>query len=178
MPRGALLGGAMTENEQKQQLSFAFLHMVAARAGFTVDRPATDYESVDAVIGTAGEVHGELVFHSSPRLEVQLKATSADCLRDTHLAFPLELKNYEDLRRKTLIPRILVILLLPAEPEQWLTQSEEELIARRCAYWRSLAGDPDSPSASRVTVLVPRAQQFTVAALHDLMRRIDEGERP
>jgi len=168
----------MTDNEQKQQLSFAFLHMVAARAGFTVDRPLTEYESVDAVIGTAGEVHGELVFRSSPRLEVQLKATSVDCLRETHLAFPLPLKNYDDLRQSTLVPRILVILLLPADAQQWVTQSEDELIARRCAYWRSLAGEPDSPNTASITVHVPRQQQFTAEALMNLMRHIDQGERP
>jgi hypothetical protein len=113
-----------------------------------------------------------------PRLEVQLKATSADCRRDTHLAFPLPVKNYDDLRRATLVPRILVILLLPADKQQWVTQSEEELIARRCAYWRSLTGQPDSPNTSSVTVPVPREQQFTAPALLDLMRRIEQGERP
>ncbi len=167
----------MTENEQKQQLSFAFLHMVAARAGFTVDRPLTDYESVD-VIGTAGDVHGELVFRSSPRLEVQLKATSADCLRETHLAFPLPVKNYDELRGSTLVPRILVILLLPADAQQWVTQSEQELVARRCAYWRSLAGAPDCLNTASITVHVPRQQQFTAETLLDLMRHIDQGERP
>ena len=167
----------MTENEQKQQLSFAYLHAVAARAGFTVDRPSTDYESVDAIVGTAGEVHGGHVFHASPRIEVQLKATSSDCLRDEHVAFELEVKNYNDLRKKSLIPRFLVVLLLPADEQQWLSQTEEELVARRCAYWESLSGRPDTDNTSSVTVHLPRTQQLTVDALRQLMIRVDQGEQ-
>lgn len=92
----------MTENEQKQQFSFAYLHAVAARAGFSFDRPTTDYESIDAILGTAGEIHGQMVFRTSPKLEIQLKATADnDCLKADHVSFELDLKNYNDLRRPT-----------------------------------------------------------------------------
>jgi hypothetical protein len=41
----------MTENEQKQQFSIAYVHAVAARAGFTCQATLVDDDSVDVVIG-------------------------------------------------------------------------------------------------------------------------------
>ena len=168
----------MTENEQKQQFSYAYLHAVAARAGFTVDRPSTDYESIDAIVGTAGEINGRTLFRSSPKIGVQLKATAADCRKADHVAFELEMKNYNDLRRPTLVPQLLVVLLLPANQIDWISLTEEQLIARRCAYWISLSGLPALPNKSTTTLHIPRLNQLTIEAMKDLMTRIDKGERP
>lgn len=118
----------MTENEQKQQLSFADVHAVAARAGFACDRPSVDDDSVDVVIVASGLVNGKSLIRS-PRVEIQLKATSQDILRHDHLAFSIPVKNYNDLRVETLVPRALVVLHLPADPRDWLEQTEDELIA-------------------------------------------------
>ena len=53
----------------------------------------------------------------SPRLAVQLKASSSLKLQSEHLVLPLPIKNYDDLRREMLVPSILVVLVLPKEPE-------------------------------------------------------------
>jgi hypothetical protein len=166
----------MTENEQKQQLSFAYVHAVAARAGFACDRPSVDDDSVDAVIGASGLVNGRSLIRS-PRVEIQLKATSQDILHEDHLAFSLPVKNYDDLRGETLVPRALVVLHLPADPQEWLEQSEDELIARRCAYWVSLHGRPDPSSRQNVTVRLPRKNLFSVENLQAIMERLSRRER-
>lgn len=74
-----------------------------------------------------------------PRLEVQVKSTSTAVIDDEFIRYPLKLKNYNELRKsKTLVPKILVIILLPDNSAEWVNQSSEELCLRRCGYWLSL----------------------------------------
>jgi hypothetical protein len=94
----------VTDNEQKQQLSIAYVHAVAARAGFSCERPSVDDDSVDVVIGASGSVHDKALI-LSPRIELQLKATAQDELNNGHLAFPLPIKNYAALAGCPATPR-------------------------------------------------------------------------
>ena len=165
----------MTENEKKQQLSIAYVQAVAARAGFACDRPSVDDDSVDVVIGASGSVHDKAVIRS-PRIELQLKATAQDELNNGHLAFPLPVKNYDDLRGDTLVPRLLVVLQLPEDSNRWLEQTEDQMISRRCAFWLSLRGEPETGNSKTVTVHLPRGNCFTVDALQSLMLRVARKE--
>ncbi|MFM5980640.1 MAG: DUF4365 domain-containing protein, partial [Sphaerospermopsis kisseleviana] len=47
--------------------------------------------------------------------------------------------------------------------------SETELCLRRCAYWVSLRGQPQTQNTETVTVYIPRKNVFTVDALKNLM---------
>lgn len=165
----------MTDNEQKQQLSVAYVHAVAARAGYTCQVPSVDDDSVDVQIGAKGYVHDRAVI-CSPRLEIQLKATSSLQLKPGSLSFPLGLKNFRELRVTTAIPRLLVVLLLPKNPAEWLETSEECMISRQCAYWASLLGMKETSNFRKVSVRLPRSQQFNVEQLHRLMERVSSQE--
>ena len=78
---------------------------------------------------------------------------------------------YDELRSThTGAPQLLVVLFLPADAETWLVQTEECLVARRCAYWLSLRGAPEADQGSK-TVYIPRANQLSVPALRALMTR-------
>jgi hypothetical protein len=165
----------LTDNEQKQQLSVAYVHAVAARAGYSCQVQNVDLDSVDLIISGTARIH-ELSVIRSPRLAVQIKASSSLELQVGHLMFPLPIKNYEDLRAETLIPALLVVLLLPKNTTQWLEITQECMISRRCAYWISLSGMPESQNRRTVSVRLPRSQQFTVDQLQSLMRRISRKE--
>ena len=73
-------------------------------------------------------------------------------------------------------PLLLVVVLVPPKVEDWLQQSESELCLKRCAYWVSLRGQPESNNQSTVTVYLPRQNIFSVDTLKTLMRRIASGE--
>ena len=165
----------MTENEQKQQLSFAYVHAVAARAGFACDRPGVDDDSVDLVIAAQGRIHDCAVLRS-PRIELQVKATVQNDLSEDPLAFPLPIKNYNDLREETLVPRLLVILQLPQNTNEWLEQSEQQMISRRFAVYSSLLGRPKSENTATVTVHLPQNNMFSVDSLKDMMQRVSERQ--
>jgi hypothetical protein len=165
----------VTENEQKQQLSVAYVHAVAARAGYACQVKVPDEESVDVLISASGWIHETSVV-GSPRLEVQLKASSALEVQADHVSFPLPRKNYEDLRADALVPKLLVVLMLPRDPDVWLHVDEERMIARRSAYWASLAGKPATANKTRVSIRLPRSQRFDVEQLQELMKRVSRQE--
>jgi Domain of unknown function (DUF4365) len=170
-----MASSGMSENEQKQQLSVAYVHAVAARAGFACQVINLDDDSIDIQVAARGKVHHRSVLRS-PKIDVQLKATSHDLLSLNHLAFPLPIKNYDELRQEALVPRMLVVLVLPKDQNQWIEQSEEQMVSRRCAYWKSLLGQPETLNSATMTVHLPRDQCLTAEALRELMERVSRRE--
>ena len=165
----------MDENQQKEQFSNAYIRAIAATAGYNVYKPEVDNDSVDWGIGARGS-SGTV---RSPKVELQLKCTSREILKDEHLAFPLKLKNYNELRYDDYqIPRILVVVIVPDDVSNWLTQTEEALALRHCAYWSSLRGEGETTNVESVTVHLPRSQVFSVDGLSQIMQRIANGDLP
>ena len=104
----------------------AYLNAVASRAGYQMVEPPVDRDSVDGVLmGDAGR---------RPRVEFQAKATSRDLVHEDHVAFPLPIKNYDDLRVDVQTPRILIVVLMPEDETEWLAQTDEQLCLRYCGY--------------------------------------------
>ncbi len=131
----------MDENEQKQQLSIAYLHAVASAAGFACQTREVDDDSIDRTIVARGWLHEQAVYRS-PKIDVQLKSFGRNPLRADENSFTFRLirKNYDELRQPVQVPRLLVVLLLPREPELWVDQDDQRMLTRYAAYYLSLAG--------------------------------------
>lgn len=164
----------MELNEQKEQFSRAYVRAVAAAAGVNLYELDVDDQSVD--LGFA--IRQKDGFRHSPRLEAQLKSTSQPKLGDSHLHFPLKIKNFDDLRTLSMIPRILIVVVLLADLDEWVHQSEEELALRKCPYWISLRGLPATHNKTSATILLPRKNHFSIGSLLAALQRIDQGELP
>ncbi|MBV6627310.1 MAG: DUF4365 domain-containing protein [Rivularia sp. (in: Bacteria)] len=162
----------MDINIQKEEFSYAYIYAIVSAAGYSfqiANRPL-DIGGIDIII--SGEEQEYSLY--PPRLEVQVKSTSTAVIDNEFVRYPLKLKNYNELRKsKTLVPKILVIILLPDNPEEWVNQSEEELCLRRCGYWLSLRGQPETQNAESVTVYLPRQQLFTVSAVKNIIEQIE-----
>lgn len=165
----------MEESQQKEQLSLAYLHAVTSAAGYVCYLPLVDDDSIDRTIAAAGKVRGIL---ESPRIDVQLKSTVRSLGgEEAYLTFRLKRKNYDDLRRTTMVPRLLVVLLLPRERHRWVEQTHEQLICRHAAYFLSLHGLPAEEGKASVTVKVPRKNLFSATNLRRLMAQASHGKR-
>jgi hypothetical protein len=70
----------------------------------------------------------------------------------------------------------LVLVVVPQQIDDWMEQTPERLVIRRCAYWASLFGLAESDNENTVTVDVPRANLFTVEALNRMMQRINDRQ--
>ena len=158
----------MTPNMQKELFSLAYIRAVAAVSGYQVTRPEIDFDSVDGVLVSSERRRA--------RIEFQAKATSRDVLKGENIRFPLKMKNYDDLRDDDIIiPRILIVVLMPREPEDWLTQTPDELCMRHCGYWLSLEGRPEVPNKDTTTVCIPTSNIFDSGHLRDLMTKAGDG---
>lgn len=161
--------------QKKQEFSKAYVKAVAAAVGYATQEPSVDDDSVD--LGLAARGGGGTV--RSPRLELQLKCTARHLVGEQTVDFPLPVKNYDELRAVDfLVPRILVVVVVPDEVAQWIQHSEQELQLRHCGYWFSLRGMPATENLTTVTVNLPRAQVFDVMALTAMMQRISNEELP
>lgn len=169
-------GDNMDLSQKKEQFSEAWLRAVAAAAGFAVAKPTVDNDSIDLTVSKRG---GKGTVRS-PKLDVQLKCTATEIIKETDLRFPLEKKNYDELRYDNFaVPRILVVLCVPAEPKDWLQLVEEShLLLKQCAYWTSLRGKPESPNETTVIVSLLRTQRLDDASLLSIMERIEQGGIP
>lgn len=161
---------------QKEQFSKAFLYALCARAGFEFRTVGVDFDSVDAeVVGTRAV--GTTA--RAPHLSVQLKCTHTDTGKGPDVAFPLPIKNYDDLRDPHLhTPRILIVLTVPKNLTTWLHESPKQTSMRKCAYWASLRGLPDVVGQDWKTVHLPRTQLMTSTSLAEIMTRIGSGGLP
>ena len=159
----------MVDTNMMERFSLAYLEAVASQAGCWIADPRIDRNSVDGIL--RGETNGRPC-----TIDFQAKATSQDIMHDDHLSFRLPINNYNDLRLTTRFPRILIVLLMPKEADEWLNQTEEELCMRHCAYWRSIEGEPDVSNTDNVAVHIPLSKMFSSDQLTDMMHRADRGE--
>ncbi|HUY32616.1 MAG TPA: DUF4365 domain-containing protein [Pirellulales bacterium] len=169
----------LTAQNIEAELSYAYLHAVASRAGIICENGGrhSDEAGVDAVLRVYGELAPDSLL-TQFTVDIQLKATIAvSHERNGKYSFPLRLKNYDELRStKTSVPQVLIVLFLPQDAAAWLTQSEDALVARRCGYWASLRGAPESENETSQTVYIPRANVLSVELLRDLMVRFSKRE--
>ncbi len=165
----------MDLNQRKEQFSNAYIRAVAAVAGYTIYKPEVDDDSIDC--GLAGR--GGCGTRRSPRLEMQLKCSAMDILYEECIKFKLPVKNFNELCPDNfIVPRILVIVLVPARIDDWLLHSETTLALSHCGYWVSLRGQAPTCNDESITVNIPRTQRFSVTALEGLMERIRHGDHP
>jgi Domain of unknown function (DUF4365) len=163
-----ILDQLLTDTDSESALSIAYVHAVAASAGYNCGEPGgPDRDSIDIQIAAGGGMR--------PKLDIQLKATTRLKKTATNYSFALKKKNYDDLRVETQTPRILVVLDLPAEPDKWLQIADNRLSISRYAYWVSLSGKPDSDNEKTITISIPQENRFDVDSLRILMERSRTG---
>jgi hypothetical protein len=172
---------SLSSLDVESELSYAYIHAVAAHAGMEccITGRHSDNRGIDARITGWNLPTG--TYKKEVTLNIQLKATIAEPVEDNdgRLSYFLNgIHRYNDLRDDYQIPRILVVLFLPPEKELWLNTSEEQLILKRCAYWASLLGAPDSENKSGQTVFLKKSQLFDPGGLEQLLIKIAQGQTP
>ena len=160
----AILGST----DREEALSRAYVAAVAAGAGYTLAVQDFDRDGVDVQVRAGGAMR--------PSLDIQLKATVRLKRGEKgEYRYPLQRRNYDLLRAQSLVPRVLVVLDLPAEEHQWISVSVDELVMRRCAYWVNLSGLPQTTNKESVTVTIDNKNRFDIETLRDLMNRARRG---
>ncbi len=164
----------MTPEQRQEELSRAYLHAVAAKCGFALGNWTQDQSCIDVTVGAAGVLGGGSL--ADPKLDVQLKCTANQTLiRQDHVALQLTRPQYERLIAKSFVPKILVVLVLPEDEGQWVIHSPEQLMLRRCAYYKVTTGLPGIAAESTV-LHVPLVNVFSPDALRAMLGRLSRAE--
>ena len=166
----------ITDDQVKEQLSIAYVNAIAAMCNYGCEFTTVDIDSVDATITCNGNLAHDSTIRS-PYIHLQLKATENLQLNSaSDYSFFLKKKNYDDLRARTLIPRLLVVLNLPTGKANWLTHSINDLVLRNCAYWVNLFGLPDVANTTGSTIYIPSVNHFSPTALQNLMLKVSREQ--
>lgn len=173
---------ALSPPNIESELSYAYLHAVASKAGMACSAGSRheDNNGIDATL-TAWGPFSDGGYLTEVDIKVQLKATIATPADDgAYLSYFLSgVNRYNDLRTPTVnAARILVVLFLPPNAQEWLNHSADELALRKCAYWQSLREAPATTNGSGATVYLPKVQMFTPQALTDLAARLSRLDFP
>lgn len=167
----------MTPEQQKEELSKAYIAAVAARCGYALGTWSQDQGGLDITIGASSVVgSGHL---AAPKIDLQLKCT-ADLRRvkERHVSWQFDTAAKHDrLVCPRSIPMLLVVMILPKNPEKWLVHSVDKLVMRRCAFYKKMTHLPKA-TVARPTVQVPFENLFSPQALQQLMEQVSKGELP
>lgn len=170
----------LTLQNIEAELSYAYLHAVASKAGFSCEyrNRHLDGAGVDATITEDGRELADNSILTSFAMDVQLKATYQELPEeDGRFSFSLAVGLYDKLRSaKVEAARLLVVLRLPPNAEEWLQISEDALVAKRCAYWVSLRGAGPSENQDSQTVYIPLQNILSPPGLTELMTRLSRRE--
>lgn len=115
----------LTVQHRQESLCRAYVQAIAGCCGMGSSTPAPDYGIDLSLHGIS--IVGNDRFESGFRIDVQAKATTRAHLTQTEVRFDLTVRDYDSLRLETeLVPRILVVLVLPRSEAQWLNQTDRK----------------------------------------------------
>lgn len=164
----------MNEKLFEEDLSISYLRAVAAQAQVTFELRHRDENSIDVHLSKQTTTEGGNEFYAM--FNVQLKATfSGYTETNTTIHYPLNVKNYNDLRRPASNSIILCLLILPNDCNGWISQTPEELCLKKCMYWLSLKDYPETQNTTSVTVEIPKINVVTVEALLNMIHDVANG---
>lgn len=172
---------SLTDNNIKAELSYAALHAVAAQCGFgcAVTARHEDDAGVDARIHIRRRLAPES-FLLDFYLNIQLKATAQDSARPGGAySFRLDAGHYDKLRDLNVdIQRVLAVLFLPQDRNEWLRLLPEELVLKGRLRWVSLRSLPPLPDPTQqtVTIRLPDENILTCESLISLATRRSKEE--
>lgn len=168
----------ITEQHQEEGLSRAYVHAVAAHAGFKYEPKGPPDYGVDATIHHVAERNGRHV-ESGHSLDIQLKATTNWIDSDEAVLYDLEAKTYNDLVERFAeehgTPMVLVVLCLPKDRDEWLHVSSDQLELRRCCYWCQLSGSPTANTTTK-RISLPKENVLGPSELARIMDKVTKGE--
>lgn len=160
----------MDINHKMELMSIAMATTACATAGCTWSHAIQDF-------GIDLNIHGP-GWDMDPQIDAQLKSTTDFSIikrDDDVIKYPLRVKNYKDLIRDSFKPRILILAILPENPEQWVQERDLELSLQYGIFWVNLKGMAPTDLTSKITVTLPYENRFNGDTLKNMMNQLNEN---
>lgn len=160
----------MNERNFEEDISISYLRAVAVKAEVVFELVHRDTESKDVqlskvVLNDSGQPFESIIF-------AQLKATcsSTTITEDAdYFYYDLKAKNYNDLCGQSSNTKILALLILPHDKEDWVSQNVNELTIKKCMYWVSFQGELPTDNTTTKRVAIPKTNVLDCDALLNIM---------
>jgi hypothetical protein len=155
--------------QMREQLSKAYLHMIASSAGLDVGSWGTDYCGYDVTLSSSVDYSPNLY---APKIDVQLKCTGQEAVtKKDHIAWQLETRTVDVLGRPNRSdPSLLCVLVTAADYWDWLHLDEGGLLAKSVMYWLWGSDFPTHKADQKHQVVhLPIANVVTPASILELM---------
>ena len=146
-----------------EDMSEAYVRALCAANGYSITESKHDNDGVDIGIKCINKVADESKI-ISPLLHIQLKSSYSQIRvnKNGSITYHLEVKNYKKLiQSNRMIPIILVVFHMPNDEKDWIEQTPDWLKIKKCAYWISLMGKPDTSNTSTIAIDIPAANLLT-----------------
>lgn len=158
------------EDHHRAQIS-----AIAASAGCSTRNSSFD-DGVDITL--VHKVPEHLNGDHTALLDVQLKATTANLVAAAAgVSVQISRKRFDEFAVvNPSTHKIVVILVMPSDPQDWVRQEIDYLAVSTRAYWVNLAGK--ASTAHEPSVYAPLTQVFDDVSLCSMMERIGKGLAP
>jgi hypothetical protein len=147
-----------------------FIYALACAAGFTTSRMNLDLDGVDWQVAHPGP-RGTT---RSPKIEFQVKSSSAPDMRNGVLRHRLDVAHFNHLAGSGFqIPRFLAVVVVPPSAADYAVCTTEQMRLGTAAYWVSLVDretlptEEDNPHST--VVELPLRNLLTTESLGDLL---------
>lgn len=149
------------ETWQKEQLSLAFLHAVATRAGYTIGSWNVDKDGVDLTLRCQGLL-----------VDLQVKCTSSPTvLASGDFSFQLDTPTYNKLRDRTRSgPGYLALVIAPADPVHWIVHNPEDILLACHGYWARIQDRQAQASGESIAIDIPKTHVLNDMALAQMFK--------
>jgi hypothetical protein len=164
-----LPSGSMPVTGMREQLSKAYLHMIASSAGLDLGDWGTDYCGFDVTMSSSVDYSPHLY---APKIDVQLKCTGQESVtKADHIAWQLETRTVDLLSRPNRSdPSLLCVLVTAADYWDWLHMDQNGLLAKSVMYWLWASDFPaHKPDQESQVVHLPSANVLNPSSILDLM---------
>lgn len=141
---------AMDLNTKKELFSYGYIELSAAAGSFEVTKAgrALDNDGIDLRIDWPGKMCG----WGSVGIDVQVKCTSQDIDNRDTIDYPLGVRIYNKFRERSVRLQLLIVFLVPENPDEGLAIASSETTVPKCAYYMSLDGFEESKNKSSVII--------------------------
>ena len=160
----------LKQNKLQNKLSEAYFEIIVRLAGYNPTPPEDDDHGIDYYIRAPRQEDptGRL------GVDVQLKSVREDELRGKgdSIVYDCPSLNYNDLiSTNALTPRILILVIVPADIDTWISITEERLMMEFKARYLSLKGKKESENSRSQKIDIPQKNIFNVDTLKQIMAK-------
>lgn len=171
LPEGSLPLSAM-----KEELSIAYIHMVASSCGLTVGSWSQDYDGKDATLSSSVDYYPHMY---APKIDVQLKCSGQTSIdRADTVAWALDTRTYDLIsKRNRSNPALFCVLVIPREVGHWLHLTTDGLLARSHMYWQwGHTLPPVKDGQQSQTVHISKSNLLTPKVMLELMEEASKWQ--